>query len=204
MAKLNRSFYTRPDVLQVAKDLLGCKIVTKLQGKITTGLIVDTEAYAGINDRASHAYNNKRTPRTEIMYGQGGVAYVYQIYGLHFLLNIITNKPGIPQGVMLRAIQPLEGIDVMLERRGKLRLDYSLTNGPGTLTKALGITKNELGQDVLGNRIWVEPREIVLDDSDIVETTRVGIDYAGDDAYLPYRFYIKENPWRSKGKGLSV
>ncbi|RAJ10620.1 DNA-3-methyladenine glycosylase [Chitinophaga skermanii] len=204
MAKLDRAFYLQDNVVNVARQLLGCKIVTMFNGERTAGIIVDTEAYKGITDRASHAFNNRRTNRTEKMYLEGGYAYVYLVYGLHHLFNVVTNQQNHPDGVMLRAIEPVEGIDVMLKRCGKTKLDYSLTNGPGSLSKALGITVQNAGEDLTGNLIWIEKNNKTLPNSAVMITTRVGVNYAGDDAYLPYRFYIKDNPYRSKAKGLPL
>ncbi|WP_346316469.1 DNA-3-methyladenine glycosylase [Chitinophaga sp. YIM B06452] len=201
MAKLERAFYADKDVLKVAKALLGKVLVTEIGGIRTSGRIVETEAYNGVADRASHAWNNRRTNRTEIMFGPGGVAYVYLCYGIHHLFNVVTNSEDVPHAVLVRGLEPLEGIDHMLFRCGKQKVDYTLTAGPGSLSKALGITTALTGQSLLGDVIWIEDAPPVAK-KDIVAGTRVGVAYAMEDAYLPYRFSVKGSPWVSKGKGL--
>lgn len=201
MAKLERAFYADKDVLKVAKALLGKVLVTEIDGIRTSGRIVETEAYNGAADRASHAWNNRRTNRTEIMFGPGGVAYVYLCYGIHHLFNVVTNSEDVPHAVLVRGLEPLEGIDHMLFRCGKQKVDYTLTAGPGSLSKALGITTALTGQSLLGDVIWIEDAPAVAK-KDIVAGTRVGVAYAMEDAYLPYRFSVKGSPWVSKGKGL--
>lgn len=206
MAKLSRklplSFYRRPDVVQIAKELLGKKLVSFVDGQLTSGLIVETEAYAGSTDRASHGYGGRRTARNEMLYQAGGVAYVYLCYGIHHLFNVVTNEAGIPHAVLIRAIQPEEGIEYMLRRAGKQQLDYSLTAGPGALSRALGIHyRQHNGVKLTGNLIWIEDASSVPD-TEVVATTRVGVAYAQEDAWLPYRFYLRDNPWVSKAKGL--
>ncbi|MGN7720154.1 DNA-3-methyladenine glycosylase [Chitinophaga sp. 22620] len=201
MAKLERAFYADKDVLKVAKALLGKVLVTEIAGVRTSGRIVETEAYNGVVDRASHAWNNRRTNRTEVMFGPGGVAYVYLCYGIHHLFNVVTNLEDVPHAVLVRGLEPLEGIDHMLFRCGKQKVDYTLTAGPGSLSKALGITTALTGQSLLGDVIWIEDAPPVPK-KDIVAGTRVGVAYAMEDAYLPYRFSVKGSPWVSKGKGL--
>ncbi len=202
MAKIELGFYERGDVLKISKALLGKLLVTEINGMRTSGRIVETEAYAGAGDRASHAWNNRRTNRTEIMYAPGGVAYVYLCYGIHHLFNVVVMGQDVPHAVLVRGLEPVEGIDVMLARTGKTRVDTTLTAGPGSLTKALGITTRLSGQSLLGNTVWIEDAP-ALRPRDIAAGTRVGVAYAMDDAYLPYRFWIKDNPWVSKGKGLT-
>lgn len=201
MAKLDMSFYVRKDVVKIAKQLLGKILVTEIDGVRTSGRIVETEAYAGAVDKASHAWNNRRTNRTEVMFGAGGLAYVYLCYGIHHLFNVVTNMQDIPHAVLVRALEPLEGIDVMLQRCGKSKVDTTLTAGPGSLSKALGITTKLSGQSLLGDIVWIEDAPLVKE-QDIVAGTRVGVAYAANDAYLPYRFSVKGNKWVSKGKGL--
>lgn len=201
MQKLKPSFYRQPDVVSVAKGLLGQHLVTIVDGKRTTGMIVETEAYAGAPDRASHAYGNRRTKRTEIMFATGGVAYVYLCYGIHYLFNVVTNVQDVPHAVLVRALQPLEGIDLMLERTGKAQLNYTLTNGPGSLCKAMQITTADTGLSLNGDQIFIE-KAAAIPEAEIVAGTRVGVAYAKEDALLPYRFSIRGNPWVSKGKGL--
>ena len=194
-------FYTRADVVQIAKELLGKVLVTRFDGLTTSGIIVETEAYAGAGDKASHAYGGRRTARTETMYRMGGVAYVYLCYGIHHLFNVVTNMEDIPHAVLIRAIEPIEGIDIMLERRGKSKLVPSLTAGPGAMSSALGIHTKHTGSRLSGGEIIIEDRGIVVKKKEIISGTRVGVAYAEEDAYLPYRFLIKDNPYVSKGKG---
>jgi DNA-3-methyladenine glycosylase len=199
---LDKSFYTRTDVAQIARELLGKVLVTNIDGKYTSGMIVETEAYAGAGDKASHAYNNRRTNRTEIMFGEGGAAYVYLCYGIHHLLNVVTNVADIPHAVLIRGIEPLEGIDIMMHRRNAIELRPALTAGPGALSAAMGVTTACTGTSLTGPQITIENRGIVVRKADIIAGTRVGVGYAAEDAYLPYRFSLKGNKYVSKGKGL--
>lgn len=201
MTKLESSFYERPDVLKIAQELLGKLLVTEIGGRRTSGRIVETEAYRGAADRASHAWNNRRTRRTEVLFGAGGVAYVYLCYGIHHLFNVVTNVKDVPHAVLVRGLEPVEGIDTMLWRCGKQKLDTTLTAGPGSLSKALGITTELTGESLSGNVLWIEDA-LRVPKKEIVAGTRVGVAYALDDAYLPYRFSVRGNPWVSKGKGL--
>ncbi len=196
--KLGRSFYSRNNVVAISRELLGKFLFTKMNGELTGGMIVETEAYAGVIDKASHAYNGRRTKRTEVMFGQGGTAYVYLIYGIHHLFNVVTNDKDVPHAVLIRAIEPVEGIDIMLERRRKEKLSYSLTGGPGALSQALGISVKQTGTDLLGKLIWIEDRGIKMENKRIAKATRIGVEYAGEHAKLNYRFYIKGNEWVSK------
>lgn len=189
-------YYLTDDVLGLSQDLLGKCLITHIDGKLTGGIIVETEAYRGPNDRASHAFNNRRTKRNEMMYSAGGVCYTYLCYGIHTLFNVITNKREIPHGILIRSIEPIWGIDTMLIRRGKQALNFALTSGPGSLSKALGITIQHNGEDLTGRTIWIEDHGITP--HEIIETPRIGVDYAGEDAHLPWRFCIKDNPWLSK------
>ena len=197
---LPESFYTRKNVVKIARDLLGKVLVTEF-GVRTSGIIVETEAYEGVNDMASHAYGGRRTSRTEVMYMQGGTSYVFLCYGIHNLFNIVTNIQDVPHAILIRAIEPLEGIDVMLKRRNKSKLLPSLTAGPGALSQALGIQKSHTGISLLGGNIFIEDGRRISN-KDIIAATRVGVAYAMDDALLRYRFYIKGNKFVSKGKGL--
>jgi DNA-3-methyladenine glycosylase len=199
---LSQSFYTRKDVVKIAKDLLGKVLVTDFDGVRTSGMIVETEAYAGIADKASHAYNNRRTKRTEIMYTNGGACYVYLCYGIHHLFNVVTNVDDVPHAVLLRAVEPLEGVDMMLARRKKKQAAYTLTAGPGAMSEALGIHTSQTGTSLLDGPISIEDHGIKISPKHIVAATRVGVAYAAEDALLPYRFYIAGNPYVSKGKGL--
>lgn len=193
---LPQSFYVREDVVQIAKDLLGKVIVTNIDGITTSGIITETEAYAGATDKASHAYGNRRTNRTEIMYAQGGVAYVYLCYGIHHLFNVVTNVKNVPHAVLVRAVEPLKGIEAMLQRRNKQKVIPQLTSGPGAMSMALGIHTSHTGLPLSKGIITLHDDGVVV--NDIVETTRIGVDYAKEDALLPYRFYIAGNKFISK------
>jgi DNA-3-methyladenine glycosylase len=198
MKKLPRSFYKRDDVVLIAKELLGKFLMTNIRGKITGGKIVETEAYAGKSDLASHAKGGRRTARTEIMFGEGGTAYVYLCYGIHHLFNVVTNDKDIPHAILIRALEPSDGINIMLKRRLFSEAKPPLTTGPGSLSQALGIHTNMSGEDLLGDKIWIEDRGVALAKKDIVESKRVGVQYSGVDAHRPYRFMIRENKWVSK------
>ena len=186
--KLPPSFYVKDDVVAVARDLL-CKVLcTRLNGESTKAIIVETEAYAGVTDKASHAYGGRRTKRTEPIYGQGGTAYVYLCYGLHYLFNVVTNEAETPDAVLIRAGAPMSGAELMLKRRKKAKADKTLLAGPGSLAKALGITTDHTGLSLMNGQIWIEDRGIEIDDDSVLVGPRVGIDYAGDDVLRPYRF----------------
>lgn len=198
--KLSADFYLRDDVVLISRELLGKYIFTDIDGVLTGGIIVETEAYAGRNDKACHANLNRRTKRTEIMYQDGGSAYVYLCYGIHNLFNITTNIDGLADAVLLRAIEPVQGMHEMMERRKYSRLDPHLTAGPGKLTQALGINLNHYGESLVGNTIWIEEKGLKITEKDIISSTRVGVDYAGKDALLPWRFRIKNSIWTSAAK----
>ncbi|MEP1033731.1 DNA-3-methyladenine glycosylase [Ekhidna sp.] len=192
--KLPRSFYQKPDVVQIAKDLLGKVLVTQIDGYFTAGKIVETEAYCGRGDKACHA-NGKRSPRTEIMYGEGGRAYVYLCYGIHHLFNVVTNVEGKADAVLIRALEPIQGIDIMKERRNFTKA--KLTSGPGTLSQAMGIHVKMTGEDLCDNQIWIvgsSPKEKV----EILSDTRIGVEYAEEDALKPWRFIIADSKFVSK------
>jgi len=192
MEKLKEGFYQRADVVQISKELLGKYLMTHVDGQTTGGIITETEAYAGIRDQASHAYGDRRTSRTEIMYNKGGVAYVYLCYGIHHLFNVVTNKEGTPHAVLIRAIKPQDGMEIILKRIGSDRKSKTaVANGPGTVSKALGIHTRDSGIILSGDRIWVEDRGMVVEPSTIITGPRIGVDYAGEDAKLPYRFRIR-------------
>lgn len=191
MTKLSRDFYLRDDVVQISKDLLGKYLFTDIDGKLTAGIITETEAYAGAIDKASHAYGNRRTARTETMFAQGGVSYVYLCYGIHSLFNVVTNIEGTPHAVLIRGIKPIEGVDTILERRKSTKLKKDLTIGPGKVSLALGINfRQHNNLDLLGHQIWIEDKGIKVKEQDITTGPRVGVDYAGEDAYLPYRMQL--------------
>ena len=197
MKKLPLSFYQRPNVIQIAKDLLGKILVTKWEGQISSGRIIETEAYAGATDNASHASGGRRTQRNEIMYADGGVAYVYLCYGIHHLFNVVTNIKENPHAVLIRALEPMKGIETMLERTGKEKLDFTLTKGPGNVSKALGIFTKHSGSSLLGKEIFIAGDGFSYSANEIIASPRIGVEYAGKDAKLPFRFYVKGNPFVS-------
>ncbi len=200
MKKLGIQFYERQDVVTIAKELLGKILVTRFDAKVTSGIIVETEAYIGLTDKASHSFNGKRTARNEDMYAEAGTAYIYICYGLHHLFNVVTNKRDFPDAVLIRAVEPLQGIDIMLERTGKKERDYTLTKGPGNVGKALGITKSHSGVRLTGRKIFVcdsLPENHLLSKYVIGISKRIGVESAGAAALLPFRFYIKGNPFVS-------
>ena len=196
MKKLPLSFYERADVVQIARELLGKLLVTQWNGARTSGRIVETEAYAGLQDKASHAYRG-RTPRTEVLFDTTGSAYVYLCYGLHQMFNIATNKSGVPHAILIRAAEPLEGIDVMLQRTGKKIPDASLTRGPGNVGKAFGFHRSQSGLSLQSEQLFIADDGYKIAEDAIGVSPRIGVDYAGEDALLPYRFYIKGNPYVS-------
>jgi DNA-3-methyladenine glycosylase len=191
MPKLKRYYYHQEDVMQVARDLLGKTLCTRIDGKLTCGIITETEAYAGVNDKASHAFGGRRTARNEIMYGKGGMSYVYLCYGLHHLFNVVTNKHGIPHAVLIRAIKPVKGIETILRRRRQNALAKNTAGGPGTVSQALGISTKLNGEDLTGNKIWLQDDGLEVKEEQVVAGPRIGVDYAGADAKLPYRFVLK-------------
>ena len=200
MKILPLDFYLNKDVIDVGQKLLGKYLFTKIAGVLTGGMITETESYKGIEDKACHAYMGKKTNRNETMFEPGGVAYVYLCYGMHSLLNVVTNIKEVPEAVLIRAIEPIVGIDEMLKRRNKLKVERSLTAGPGSLSKALGITKKINGKSFESKKIWIEDRELKISKKDIICSKRVGIDYAKEYVNKPWRFRIKNNKWTSVAK----
>jgi DNA-3-methyladenine glycosylase len=197
LTKLSKEFYQRKDVVKIARELLGKILVTNFDNIVSAGRIVETEAYNGAVDKASHAFGNRRTNRTEVMFGEGGVAYVYLCYGIHHLFNVVTNVKDIPHAVLIRAIEPITGVEDMLLRTGKKILDNTLTRGPGNVSKALGIYTRHTGLSLLGDEIFIADDSFKLKPSEVAATPRIGVDYAGADALLPYRFIVKGNPYVS-------
>ena len=195
--KLTDSFYRRTNVVKIARELLGKVLFTNVNGIITAGMIVETEAYSW-KEKGCHAYGAKKTNRNAVMFEKGGHTYVYLCYGMHHLFNIVTNETNIPEAVLIRAIQPVHGIDEMMIRRGNLKNDFHLTSGPGKLTKALGIDRKLNGKFLMGNEVWVEDAGNRVSSRNIVKSPRIGIDYAGEDARLPWRFTLSGNDWISK------
>lgn len=200
MPKLTKKFFTRPDVIRISHELIGIHLFTRINGRLTGGRIVESEAYAGPTDRASHAYDGRRTARNEPMYAAGGTAYVYLCYGIHTLFNIVTNQAGIPHAMLVRAIEPTHGIETMLRRRKVKRLEPRLTSGPGSLSAALGIRTGHNGESLLGTVIWLEKRVPAPLPSHIIASPRVGIGYAGPDSRRPWRFRLKGSEWTSPAK----
>lgn len=197
MTKLPRDFYTRSNVLEVARDLLGKTLVVPARnGARVAGIIVETEAYRGPEDRASHAYNGRRTNRTETMFGLGGTAYVYFVYGLYNQFNVVTNVEDVPHAILVRAVEPTEGLDIMRRRR-RGRSEYELTSGPGRLCLALGIDRTLDKADLLGERVWIE-EGISISPRQLARGPRIGIDYAENWIEKPWRFWVRDNPFVSK------
>ncbi|MEM8894772.1 MAG: DNA-3-methyladenine glycosylase [Bacteroidota bacterium] len=197
--KLSASYYLESDVVKAARDLLGKELVTNIDDVLTSGIIVETEAYCGRNDKASHANNGRRTARTEVAYQTGGVAYIYLCYGIHHLFNVVVNEADKADVVLIRAVEPKKGVDMMSVRRNMSSNNKQLTAGPGTLTQALGIKSVLSGTSLLGDTIWIEDSDNTPDNQ-IKIGTRVGVDYAEEDALKPWRFSIADNPWVSKAK----
>lgn len=191
--RLPRSFYTRNDVVEIARELLGKKITSFTGMQLTEGIITETEAYNGISDKASHAYGNRRTKRTETMYQEGGIAYIYFCYGIHSLLNVVTNVKEIPQAVLIRAIFPVSGIDIMSERMGR-KVTPGEGIGPGKVAKLFGLTFSDDRVDLVeGDKVWIESTGIRVPEEMIEITPRIGVGYAREDAQLPYRFLVKHS-----------
>jgi DNA-3-methyladenine glycosylase len=195
--RLPREFYTRSNVLTVARELLGKLLVVPTEdGRRVSGIIVETEAYRGPKDRASHAYGGRRTNRTETMYQMGGTAYVYFVYGMYYQFNVVTNVEDIPHAVLIRAVEPVDGTEIIKQRRHQ-QPDHNLTNGPGKLCIALGIDRKLDRADLLGDRVWLEDVENIAR-CRIVSGPRIGIDYAEEWVDKPWRFWFKDNPYVSR------
>lgn len=192
------SFYRQPNVVTVAKKLVGKVLCTRFDGQLTSGIITETEAYCGRGDKACHANDGTRTERTETMYQAGGIAYIYLCYGIHHLFNVVTNSKDKADAVLIRAIKPLEGQEIMLRRRHKKEVTPTLTAGPGRLTQALGITTDYDGIKLSGTTIWIEDRGRNIPQDKLVATPRIGVDYAGKDAERPWRFYPGSSKWISR------
>jgi len=196
--KLSPEYYLNDDVVSLAKDLLGKVLYTNINGQISAGIIVETEAYFGIKDKASHAYGGRRTNRTETMYAQGGVAYVYLCYGMHNLFNVVSSVIDDPHAILIRAIEPLLGKDIMEERRNMPFTKGAISSGPGSAAKALGIDRSFNSKNLNGEEIWIEDHQISYPDEAISAGPRVGIAYAQEHALLPWRFFVKGNKYVSK------
>ena len=198
MPKLPFSYFQNSDVNIIAADLLGKYLFTSIDGIVTAGVITETEAYKGIEDKASHAYGGRFTNRTQTMYEEGGLSYVYLCYGIHYLFNVVTGAKGVPHAVLIRGLEPSKGLEHMLERRKMTALKPNLTAGPGALAKAMGIDKNLNGADLQGEQIWIEDRGLHYNDDEIIACPRVGVSYADDHALLPWRYYVRGNKFVSK------
>ena len=186
--KLPDGFYLQDDVVAISRGLLGKVLCTRIDGQLTQAIITETEAYAGVTDKASHAFGDRRTKRTEPMYGPGGSAYVYLCYGIHHLFNVVTNQEGIPHAVLVRAGVPLVGEEIILRRRKKAKAGKTLMAGPGTVAQALGIKTAMTGTDLRGDKIWIEDCGIEIAEANISAGPRIGVDYAEGYAARPYRF----------------
>lgn len=193
--KLKRDFYNR-DALTVSEEILGKTLVHITEEGITKGKIVEVEAYMGPQDKAAHSYGNLYSERTKIQYGEGGFAYVYLIYGMYICMNIVTNKESIPEVILIRALEPLEGIELMKKRRKTDNIKM-LCNGPGKLSQAMGITKENYGDDLCGGSLYLEDG-IVIPKKQILKSKRINIDYAEEAKDYLWRFTIKDNPYVSK------
>ncbi|WP_460577086.1 DNA-3-methyladenine glycosylase [Hymenobacter coalescens] len=198
--KLPLAYYQQPDVVTLARDMVGKYLFSRIDGILTGGRIVETEAYAHIDDQACHSHLGRFTKRTRVMYEAGGVAYVYLIYGRYALFNIITNVAGKADAVLIRGLEPTEGLAEMALRRGVPATARNLTGGPGLLTQALGIGVPHYGTDLTGDLIWLEDRQEAVSPEQLLASPRVGIDYAGADAALPWRFRLKDSKWTSPAK----
>ncbi len=200
--KLPKSFYLDDDVVSRARALLGCRLWTRINGAVTAGVIVETEAYDGLTDRASHAYGGRRTRRTEVFYYPGGIAYTYLCYGIHTLFNVITGPAEVPQAVLIRAVAPCEGVQTILTRRKQNSVQRNTAGGPGLVSQALGITTRLNETDLHGDTVWITAgiSGEAPAAQEIIASPRIGIDYAGPDARLPWRFRIKDSPFTSPAK----
>jgi DNA-3-methyladenine glycosylase len=202
MKKLPLSFYLQEDVVKIAKELVGKVLVTNWNNEYTSGRIVETEAYEGTLDKASHA-SKGRTPRTEVMFGEGGTAYVYLCYGIHQMFNIVTNKSGVPHAILVRAVEPMDGIDIMLRRTGKKKVDESLARGPGNVGKAFGFHTSQCGLLLTRDELFIADDGFKLSKSMLDKSSRIGVDYAGSHAAWEYRFFLKGSKYVS-GKAVKV
>lgn len=197
LARIEEQFFHRDDTIAIAKGLIGSLLVVPDHtGSRISGMIVETEAYLGVTDRAAHSYCGRRTARNEITYAAGGHVYVFFVYGMYHQLNIVTGPPDHPHVVLIRAVEPVEGIDQMRERRGTTK-DSNLTSGPGKLCIAFGIDRSFNGETLSGNRIWIENYRD-SPDADVASGPRIGIDYAGEDAARPWRFWLRGNSFVSR------
>lgn len=198
MVKLKPGYYQNSDVIFLAQDLLGKILFTKKNEEITAGIITETEAYFGEADKASHAYGGRRTLRTAAMFQTGGYSYVYLCYGIHHLFNIVVSQENDPKSVLVRAVEPYEGLSVIESRRNRPVSDKTISSGPGSVCKALGIDMKFNKKPLNGKEIWIEDSGLQYSQDDIASTPRIGVAYAGEHALLPFRFYLKKNRYVSK------
>ena len=200
LPRLERGYYLQDDVLGIAQDLIGKLLVTKVAGELCAGRIVETEAYRAPEDKASHAWNNRRTPRTEIMFGEGGHAYVYLCYGIHHLFNVVTGPAGSAHAVLVRALEPVANVDCMLRRRNMDKVQKRLTAGPAVLTKAMGISTADNGTTLYDpdSHIWIADDGFLVEGKHVLRSPRIGVDYAGECAAWDWRFTLKNSKWISK------
>jgi DNA-3-methyladenine glycosylase len=198
--KLERDFYTRADTLAVARELLGKRLVVPADGgRRVSGRIVEVEAYLGAEDRAAHSFGGRRTRRTETMYAVGGTVYVFFVYGMHHQFNVVTGPEGLPHAVLVRAVEPEEGVELMKERR-PVRKERELTSGPGKLCRALSIDLTFDGEDLKGRRVWVEETGAKFKPDEVASGARIGVAYAGEDALRPWRFWVRGNEYVSRAR----
>mgnify|MGYP003132824652 CR=1 FL=1 len=201
----DNSFFLRDDVVGISRDLIGMILCTKMNGVVTGGRIVETEAYGGVTDRASHAWGGRLTGRTETMYREGGVCYIYLCYGIHHLFNVVTGPEGRPDAVLIRALEPVTGIETMLQRRGLEKVQRRVAGGPGLVSQSLGLSTDQNGLSLIqGKKIWLDRDESHEKDQkrkfEIIASPRVGVDYAGEDAGRPWRFRLKGSKFSSPAK----
>lgn len=194
--RLTRDFFEQNDVVKISRLLIGKVLITNLREATVKARIVETEAYSW-REKGCHAYGGKKTNRNAVMFQSGGVAYVYVCYGIHHLFNIVTNQKDVAEAVLIRGVEPIDGTDLMRSRRGVLKNDFQLTSGPGKLTKAMGIDRTWNGKSLMDDEIWVEDDGYFVPAKDIYAGPRIGIDYAGEDANLPWRFWLRDNKWVS-------
>jgi len=187
------TYFHHQDVLFLAEDLIGKYLFTNIEGQLCGGIITETEAYQGVTDRACHAFGGRRTARNEVMYAQGGVIYVFLCYGIHSLLNFVTNQKEVPEAILIRSILPTHGEELILRRTGKSQITSEIGQGPGRVSKALGVNTQHSGCKIPSDMIWLEDREFAIPKDEIMRTPRIGIDYAGEDALLPYRFVWEQS-----------
>ncbi|NML57026.1 DNA-3-methyladenine glycosylase [Chryseobacterium cheonjiense] len=200
MSKLKPEYYQNTDAIFLAQDLLGKILFTRKNGEVTAGIITETEAYFGTEDKASHAYGGRRSSRTEAMYQPGGFSYVYLCYGIHHLFNIVVSKEDDPKSVLVRSVEPYKGLEIIRKRRNMAVTDKAVSSGPGSASKALGIDMSFNKKSLTGDEIWIEDSGLLYGSEDITSTPRVGVAYAQEHALLPLRFYLKNNRYISKNK----